>query len=331
MFIITLVDLPYNLESKSVIKAKSEWRLIKEKTGELSSHAIDHFNISSTERNEYLFDRGEIANIDFPIKDKKRIEKGDTIIKINSTLFNEKIITLKNQIAIEKATLNDLNTGQKRETISEHLKKIELAKKDLEYWTNELNRIIPLYEKDLVSQADYARVKINFNKSEYQLNILEETLMVLTTGEKDETIDLIKTKIDSYQDLLDIYQNRINNFNIIAPFSGEINYNIDTNCIVQILNTEKYIIKIPVRVKDYVFVQDIKDIEIKIDGYDRIFKAKKIDFDRNLKRNQYEQYYILNAELLNPDSLIRPELIAKAKIKTGHISFLDYFKRTFDF
>ena len=126
LFILAPFEVNYLIEANSLVYSAKEWRLLRDNNGELSSMIVDNDRNFSSAKTDYIFDRGDIAKIEF-YNHSKDIQSGDTIAVINSDVINEQILTLQSELEIAKAEYKDKSSGEKISVVKEFQKKIKIA------------------------------------------------------------------------------------------------------------------------------------------------------------------------------------------------------------
>lgn len=330
LFILAPFEVSYIIEANSLVYSAKEWRLTRDANGELSSMIIDNDRNFSIAKTDYIFDRGDVAKINF-FEYVKTINKNDTIAIINSDVINEQIITLESALSVAKADLQDKLTGEKVSIVKEFDDRLKIAKSNVEFTKLQLLRAEKMVQEDLIPQLEYEQFKNANNLAKINLELAEKSLETVSTGEKSEIIDVIKSQILTLKDRIAILEQKKDKYIIKAPFGGIINYYQDSVTLIKIKNPSSFIVKIPVKVFEIGYV-DINDkVELSIDKTDNLYNAVITNIEDEIRIRGRDQYFLVTAKVSNPDKFIRPGMICKSSIYSEEIPLYQFAKRKLGF
>ena len=135
---------------------------------------------------------------------------------------------------------------QKQELIEEQ-KQIFLHER-IGSWQKKITiRQIKLFNDSVISQAEFEIYESTNHLAETNVQIAYSELISLQTGEKIEEIQLIQQRIDSYSREIEILESLKEQYYIMPPISGVVNFNIRIDGILTVSDTSNYILKIPVK------------------------------------------------------------------------------------
>lgn len=330
LFILAPFEVNYLIEANSLVYSAKEWRLTRDNNGELSSMIIDNDRNFSTAKTDYIFDRGDVAKINFFNHDKF-INEDDTIAVINSDIINEQIITLQSELAVAKAEYRDKFTGQKASIIKEFDDKLEIAKSNVEFTQIQLLRAEKMVKEDLIPQLEYEQFKNANNLAKINLQLAHKSLETVSTGEKSEILDVIQSQIKTLEERLANLEQKKDKYIIRAPFSGLINYYQDSIDLIKIKHPSEFIVKIPVKVYEIGYVDLNDKVELSIDKTDNIYSAVITNIEDEIRIRGRNQFFLVTARVTNPDKFIRPGMICKASIYSEEIPLYSFAKRKLGF
>ncbi len=330
LFILAPFEVNYLIEANSLVYSAKEWRLTRDNNGELSSMIIDNDRNFSTSKTDYIFDRGDVAKINF-YSHNKRINEDDTIAVINSDVINEQIITLQSQLEVAKAEYQDKVTGQKASIIKEFDDKLRIAKSNVEFTTIQLERAEKMVKEDLIPQLEYDRFKNANNLAKINLQLAQKSLETVSTGEKSEILDVIKSQIKTLQERIANLEQKKDKYIIKAPFRGIINYYQDSIDLIKIKDPSDFIVKIPVKVYEIGYVDLDDKVELSIDKTDNIYNAVITNIEDEIRIRGRDQFFLVTARVTNPDKFIRPGMICRASIYSEKVPLYTYAKRKLGF
>jgi hypothetical protein len=330
LFIIAPIEVSYLVEANSIIYSGKEWKLIRDDNGELSSMIVDNDRNFSTAKTDYIFDRGDVAKINF-FTHGKTVNKNDTIAVINSDVINQSIITLTTQLEIARANLNDSKTGEKPSVRDEFQERLNIAVNNVKFTKGQLTRAEKMVKEDLISELEYEQYKNAYDLAVINKGLAEKTLENVLTGEKPELVHVYQSQITSLKERLNILKAMKEKYVITAPFGGIINYYQDSVNLIKIKNPDDYLVKIPVKVYEIGYVDIGDSVECTIDRTDRVYNAVVTNIEDEIRVRGREQFFLVTATIKNPDQFIRPGMISRASIYSEDIPLYAFAKRKLGF
>lgn len=330
LFILAPFEVNYLIEANSLVYSAKEWRLTRDNNGELSSMIIDNDRNFSTAKTDYIFDRGDVAKINF-FNHNKTIDENDTIAIINSDVINEQIIGLESELAVAKAEFRDKVTGQKASIIKEFDDKLKIAKSNVEFTALQLKRAEKMVKEDLIPQLEYEQFKNAHDLAKINSELAYKSLETVSTGEKSEILAVIQSQINTLEERIVNLKQKKDKYIIKAPFSGIINYYQDSIDLIKIKDPSNYIVKIPVKVYEIGYVDLDDKVELSIDKTDNIYNAVITNIEDEIRIRGRHQYFLVTARVTNPDKFIRPGMICKASIYSEEIPLYTFAKRKLGF
>jgi hypothetical protein len=319
----------YSFEAVSLVSPASEWQFMRGQDDSFSSELHNYSSNSMSDIKNYKFERGDITDIKIfnNIKSGTAIKKGDTIAFIHSFHLENEIVKLKNLKLVEIATLKVSLTGEKAPSIQESIEKNEYARQQLNLEQKNIDRQKYLFEKGVVSEAEFEIAENQYHLAQINLDIAEKELITLKSGEKTEEIELIKQRISSYDTEINTYLQMLKQYYITAPIDGIVSFNKNIDGLIFIEDTSRYILKIPVRVRNIQFLNKISGIKFSIPGYRNTYDASFIDLDENVNLLSNQQMVIAKAEIKGNLNKIYPGMAVKCKVICDEVSLLNYLKR----
>ena len=215
----------------------------------------------------FQFDRGDIVNVGFERLDRDTVSAGDTIAIVRSQQLNERLVQLGNQLAIERARLRQLSTGQKPEIRNAAVDEKRLARQELELRQKQYDRMKGLVDEGLVSQNDFEVAATALDQARTRLELAESRRTVVETGEKPEDIDLAKANIAAIQREISFIKSTAAVFTLQSPLSGFLRFETDVESdklIVEDVSAQIFVI--PIRLDDRAFLAQHKTIPLTVEG-----------------------------------------------------------------
>jgi len=250
----------FSTKTKMVIHPTEEWELVRTIDGNLISIQKNHIKNYVNSYAVTEFQRGDAVKfvLNPKIFDQKTINKGDTIGYVFSNEEQRRLIQLKGELGVLIAELEFHTTGQKPEDVEFASRNLALAMQELETQRKLMARSEALISDLVISKEQYD-IDLNALKvKELSVELARANLASIDTGEKPEMEKLIRSKIEALNNEINQIQNRLDLLTVVSPISGTLsidhnslmtiplNENVET--IVKIMNTEKPIGLMPIRV-----------------------------------------------------------------------------------
>jgi multidrug efflux pump subunit AcrA (membrane-fusion protein) len=206
--------------------------LVKNQNGILSTEYKDYSAPGVQSLTAAQFERGDVTSFvpDPQLRFHSQIHKGDTIGVIKSNEWLQRIAELDGSLKIARATLEVFQTGEVESMIKEAKHQLEFASAEAANQKRIFERISDLFKEDLVSDEEYEFHKTQLALLDINVTIAEAQLETVSKGSKPAQIQLIRTEVESLQDQLDIYKERVHSSVLISPIDGELigSYSVDT-------------------------------------------------------------------------------------------------------
>lgn len=256
----------YKVVSKVTIKPALEWELTKTIDGNIITVYKDNINNTVNSYSVTEFQRGDVVEfrLNPDVLKKDYINKGDTIGFVFSNEEQRKLIELEGNLKVLDSEYKYYTTGQKPEDVDKASKQLILAKKELETQQKLMARSETLFKDSIISPQQYDIDSNELEVREMNYKIAKANYKSVTTGEKPEQAELIKSKIYAQSLQLNQLKERLDSFILISPISGKlakdrydnlITENSKGISIVRIIDTNEKIGVSPIRLKDLQFFE----------------------------------------------------------------------------
>jgi len=255
------------------------------------------------------------------------VKKGDTLISLDSKDIEAQVAQAQAGVNTAQANLTKMQSGARPELIAQAQATLDSA---LTIYTNTKNnyerkqQTIPPLEVSLLeaAQTQMATAQAQYNSAKDQLDILNK-------GETKEAINVLQTQVKQAQAALDLAKTQLTNGTLISPVSGIVNaVNINVGelaspgvILVSVVNVNSLYIKasLPVTLIDSVKVG--QEVVVKITEIpDKEFAGEVSYIDPVIDARS--RTVLANVKLSNPDSSIKPGMLAEIGLKnkrTGEI------------
>jgi hypothetical protein len=277
-------SLPFSTRSKALIKPVLQWELVRNSQGNLASSTRNNLTGAMASYSITEFSRGDAVNFQLKanLQNGVVVKAGDTIGVLYSNEEQGKLIALQNELEVLKAELEFFNTGQKPEEVAMALNELRLAEQQLQNQQLLTRRSVLLYRDSVIAEQEYDLAVNALRMREIALQLAEARYAAITTGDKPEQIQLVKTRIQALERQLQQARDRISFFTLQAPFDGTIVLRqgfSSSDTLLQIHSIGPYIGVAPLLLSDRAFIQAGDAVEITQYGKHKGHAGKVVAFD----------------------------------------------------
>ena len=319
----------YSFESTALVFPIQEWHLKRGQDDSYVSELVNNKTNAISHLKNYKFERGDVAevNIREDLIAGALAQNTDTIAEIHSFDIDNEITKLRNQKAIEENALIMSQTGEKVELIQQAQRQYDFADQQLNLERKNFERQSSLFKDSIISASEFETAENTFRLAEINVEIAKNELDAIKSGSKIEELNYIQQRIDSYDREISTLEKLQNEFYIIPPISGIVQYSKVSNGIITLSDTTNYILKIPVKLSNIQFLKDITAIRLKIPGYDQEIEASFLDLEESVNLMANQQMAIAKALIPGGQRNIYPGMAVQCKVVCDEITIYQYLKR----
>lgn len=326
------IKVNYSFDSAALVFSSREWNLKRGADDSYISELIDNETNSISNLLSYKFERGDVAEVHI----RKNMQSGDyvtandTIAVIHSFFIENEIIRLKNLKQIEEAALKMTVTGEKQTLVDQSKQQLEFAQQQLDLELKNYERQKKLYLDSVISRAEFEIYENQYELAKINVQIANKELLTLETGAKSEEIDYIRQKINSYEKEIQTLKKMQEQYSIKPPLDGVISFSRVIDGIITVSDTNRYILKIPVKVNNIQYLEHISSIKFSIPGYTEITEASFISVEGNVNIDAMTSQQLIIAKALIKSGIkgIYPGLAVSCKVYCDKITIFEFLQRS---
>ncbi|MFN0107416.1 MAG: HlyD family secretion protein [Blastocatellia bacterium] len=323
-------NVPFTLETVASVLPARQWVLLKSPEGALSATLYDNRNGLVGNREAYQFERGDLVQMRSKESWKSggSIKAGEIVAAIGSNRLNEQLMQLKNQLAVEQASLNVVSTGQKPQVITQLEEEINLVKADLELRKKNLERTRQLHTDGLAPATLLDQAENAYNESLARLRVAEKSLAVGATGEKQESVWLAQSRIAALQKQIEFLEKKETRYSIAAPFDGLLRFEVapDGDKLF-IEDASTVILQLPIRLRDSRYVLPGQNIELQLVDNQATVAARVLEIGSRVEILVREQVVMVKAAPINGVTLT-PGMPVRCWIVCDKVRVSEFLKRS---
>jgi len=320
------IKVEHSINIFAEVNPLQKWQISKGTDGQLTSALIDYETGFSNTFGVTQFQRGESMVFSFAesMKNKKEVKAGDSIGTIRSSDVEEKIVQLEGELAVAKAEFEANKTGEKQPLISEAKNRLEFAKAKLGQKKDTFSRNEQLYKKGFLPKESYETDLWEIKQLEIEISIYQAQLEAINTGLKPETLHLLESKVTALTKELESLKKRSKNFSVISPINGIINRSFSSDTILSIINFDKVVINVPLKIAYRNTLHEGEAIDVKFENYSSAFQGRLLSLSKEVKMLNFEQVIVAAILINNSEKQLLPGMITQGTIRLGKISIWEY-------
>ncbi len=161
------------------------------------------------------------------------VRQGQVIAQIDRAEFLQKVKEVEAKVAQAKAQYAELEAGTRIEDVRQAEEAVKQAQSRFNNARLQRDRVLALYNRQVISKKEADVSEMEYNVAEAQLASAEQQLKMLKEGARTEVKAASLGKLKEMEAILAQEQIRLQNTQIVAPFSGEIvRRNVDSGALV---------------------------------------------------------------------------------------------------
>jgi HlyD family secretion protein len=267
---------------------------------------------------------GYLEKISVQIGDSVR--QGQVIAQIDRAEFLQKVKEIEAKVVQARAQYAELEAGTRAEDVREAEEAVKQAQSRFNNAKFQRERVEALYKRQVISKKEFDLSEMDYNVTEAQLAAAEQHLKMLKDGARPEVKAASLGKLKEMEAILAQEQIRLQNTQIVAPFSGEIvRRNVDSGAllspstpVVTLVHLETLKVVANVLEKDIALVKIGMKVKILTQAYpDKPFEGTVVRINKALDlatRTLQAEINVPNlGRLLKPGMFARIEVALKEK------------------
>jgi hypothetical protein len=250
------IRVPRTIEVPGKVLCAREWIVRMDAEGTLVSSLVDRVTGAVLRTTTQQYTRGDVVRCELSRKVTPGglILQGDTVAFVRSNEIDRTLAELKGEVASAEALLASATSGQKEAVVQEAQQQLEQARRNEEALRVILARQKLLFEKGLISEQEYQVTERQATVSGIGVSIAEAHLRAVSTGDKREEQELMRTNIRRFRGQLDVLRERRAQGSLCAPIRGVVLCAGVNDTLVMVADTSAYVVLMPVPMRDAGYV-----------------------------------------------------------------------------
>jgi len=262
---------------------------------------------------------GYLERIDVHLGDPVR--KGQVVAQIDQNEFLHKVKEIEAKLVQARANLSEIEAGSRPEELRQAEEAVKQTQSRFDNAKFHRERIEALYKRQVISKKESDTAEMEYSVAEAQLAASQQSFKLLKDGARQEVREASQAKMKEMEAILAQEKIRLQNTQIIAPFSGEIiRRYVDagalvspSTALVNLVHTETLKVLANVLERDVPLLKLGMSVKIKSESYpDKVFEGKVTRMNSALDLSTRT----LQAEIYipNPDRLLKPGMFARLEL-----------------
>jgi len=325
------IRVRYSFEATAKIYPIKEWKLLRGTEEGFWSQTYNYETDALGDFKNYRFERGDIAELEINKKlvFDEPVKAFDTIAGIKSFFIQNEITRLSNLRDVEIANRNVVSTGQKQSMVEQAERQYKYALQQLDLEKKNFARQERLFRDSVITPADYDIYENSLKLAEINAQVAYDALEALSTGEKDQVVNVSEQIIKSYEKEIQRLENQKDQYTIVTPIEGLLSYNTEIGGIIKVSDISNLLLKIPVAYQHSSYLSNLYKVTFSTPDNKITVRAEFKSFDETVSQIQGQQFVIARAVTTEPTPGIYPGMVVKCRIYCDKVRILEYLKRNF--
>lgn len=300
-----------------------EWLLIHTGNDGIMTKHINHVEGFKRQLEQFVPDRGDAFNfkINQKLKQGSRINSGDTVGVIHSSLIEQRLAELRALHDAKKNELKVISTGAKETLIEEARQQLQAARVHKEYQQKRADRARQLYEKNLTAREQYETTQSAYEQAQANEAVARSQLQNLKSGGKPSLIEQKRSEIDGIKNQIAALLRQKEAMVLQAPFDGVIQTYGASDTLCTILRNNAYIVVFPVEIGDLRAIKGAASVSFRNPATSETFKAVVEHTGNEVHRLNNKQMVLVTAktkpagtEILQKGMMVRGTIKMRGKL-----------------
>ncbi len=327
------VKVPHNISTYFEVDPVKKWILAKGPEGQMISSVIDFASAVSNDYTVVQFERGESMNFRLAqsMPAKSSIQKGDTVGAIHSSRLQERLTALAGDLLIARADLTARSTGEKQALVDEARNRVKYAEAKIQEKALLFERAKELFGKEYISKQEFDVSQWNLRQAEIEHEINKAQLEALMTGSKSEDLQVLKSTIESYRREMKLLNDRLKDFVLVAPISGEIVKQFSRDTLLLVNDMSHLVLTAPIRFENVRHLTEGEKVHIELKNIPEVLTGRLVSISKEAKNLNGVQVLYSRIVLDSSKTALVPGLLIGGEIILPNITIKEYLFSLFEY
>jgi hypothetical protein len=278
LLLILPIDMVYEVKVDTRTYPAKEWKLIQEGS-EFRTEEVNFVGTSMSNGKSYVFDRGDVINIDFSdrVIDGLYVDRDSILLRFSSMMHNLRIQRALNEIETQESLKIAGNAAMKRPEVDQAKDAVVLAESNVKLQQANFNRLSQLLLDGVISQAELDAQTNRLEVARQELAMAEQLVLNTSFEQKPEDVAVFNTIIQNVDKELDVLLAQQSAYTLKSPFSGRVALQPEPGVILSLIDTSSISLLFPFPIDQRAHLGPNSVLEFKTDQGDVALSFKLQD------------------------------------------------------
>lgn len=323
------VKVPYYIKGPCRLLPEQNWSLIQIEPDKIiarlecnSPHKISEYKLLQFDRPDFVS-----FKIAHSLRPGHIMKQGELIGHITSTENQFKLGELMSQLYQARDEFEVILSGEKLPIQKEAEVQLNYAETAYRLFRPIAERKRQLYADSLISQEEWEQAETKLKLLKLDISVAKARFESVRTGQKEEMVQLMKTKIQSLEKQVADMKSKISAEAISTPIAGMMLDSYEPGTICSIAKVDTMIVQIPIEEKNRRYAKKGLPFRLKISSMGtEIFSGELESVGNNAHMVTGRMMFILIGVIENPERNIMPGSTGYVKIYCGNYPVWKYFR-----
>ncbi len=322
------ISLSWTINVACKILPAREWLLMKNEDGSVLTIFGDYLQGRVENYSVMSVVRGDAFRFDLmpSLEPGDTVDAGEAVIRIYSHELARELSRLSGELAVAKASLAAMKSGEKEAVAQEAERALVLARERAVTDGLVFQRQDSLYQRRLISREAFELARSTSQMSAIEVAIAEARLQTVRTGAKPEEIRMIESQIEGLEAEIGVLSDQVGTLTLVSPFTGIFQSypGSDTLCVVE--DTARVIL-MPVPVIHLAEIAPGQSVKLRLPGRTEQLEGEVLRLEQRVRLVNRVQVVMVTAVVKGDAKAIPSNLVVMGFIETGRLSPAQYLKR----
>ena len=330
--ILTLSPLkfPYSINTYAKLYPSEKWVLVKNPNGQLVSSTFDYRTGLSSGYDLTSFSGDGLMKfiINPALIRTEYVSAGDTLGRIYSSVIEDEITDLRGELEIARANLAVYASGDNLPYIRQLEKELDYVHEEIAAQKVILNRQKSLLDANLITREDFEIEESKSNLLQIKSQIAQARLKDAESGQKPETVEMVRRQIRALKDRLAVIQNRQDSYIIVTPLSGRLSKYGSGDTVLTICTTDSFVAVFPVESEQVHIFHQPNDLKVELNLAAGPQSGSLLNYEKQIKLIDNHPVVYASALFSSNFTEILPGMYCRCQVKCGRVGFYELAKRS---
>lgn len=328
------IELPWQITSIGQVFPRKAWKIVQDGTGNLLINEQDFRTGETSVSSNYQFERGDLVQANLrPGQDSlSPVKRGDTVLVIRTVKIEDRLTTLRGQLAEARGRLASAEIGSKQQLVEAAENQLRFSEQEFSNQQTTYSRQAQLFQEKVVSAQEVENAKNTLEKARIQIEIDRKALDDARTGLKPADVEIVKSQISNLVGQISFLEKQATKYVLAAPFDGVRRRSMLPGEVFTLHTAGEYFLQIPVKITDLKWVNPSSKITVSDVQTGKIWPAKFVGFAPQVDVISGQRANMMEVSVsLPPGEQLSTGLSVNCLVDCGAVNVREYLRRVLNF